>query len=137
MRVRALRRCAASPETVWPWIADPHLHVRTLPSSVTNTRVLDNGDIECVARAMGLSERMLVRVTETDPPFRLVEQRIDGHRRATTVFEVEPAGDGSLVTVTSEIDLPRLLARLAGGPIRTGLEQELANLDRLSAADGG
>ncbi len=133
MRVRASRRCAASPETVWPWIADPNRHVRTLPPSVTDVRVLDNGDIECVARAMGLRERMRVRVTETNPPHRLVEKRVDGHRHATTVFEIEPAGDGSLVTVTSEIALPRLLGRLAGGPIRSGLEEELANLDRLSA----
>ena len=82
----------------------------------------------------GTNERMVVRVVETDPPRRLVEQRVDGTRRGTTVFEVEPDGSGSRVTLTSDIDLPRLLSAVAKGPVERGLSQQLENLDRLSSA---
>ena len=71
------------------------MHVRTLPDCVRDAEVLDNGDIACVVTAMGVSEPMIVRVVEADPPRRLVEQRVDGRREATTIFEVEPDGDGS------------------------------------------
>jgi len=84
--------------------------------------------------AMGANERMVVRVVETDPPRRLVEERVDGTRRGTTVFEVEPDGAGSRVTLTSDIDLPRLLSAVAKGPVERGLSQQLENLDRLSSA---
>jgi carbon monoxide dehydrogenase subunit G len=136
MRVSATRRCTASPEQLWPWIAEPEKHVQTLPDSVTRVEVRKNGDIACVVHAMGASEPMVVRVVETHPPRRLVEERVDGRRQATTVFDVAADGAGSLVTLTSEVDLPRLLAAVAKGPVQRGLTDQLANLDRLSATAG-
>lgn len=134
MKVTVTRRCAAPPEVLWPWIADPELHVKTLPESVGRIEVLDGGDVSCVVTAMGVSEPMIVRVVEADEPRRLVEKRVDGARDATTVFEVAADGEGSTVTLTSEIELPRLLAAVAKGHVERGLSQQLANLDRLSAA---
>ena len=136
MRVSVTRRCAAPPEQVWPWIAEPEKHVQTLPQSVAHVQIRENGDIACVVHAMGASEPMIVRVVETDPPRRLVEERVDGRRQATTVFDVAPDGDGSTVTLTSDVDLPRLLAAVAKGPVQRGLADQLENLDRLSAAAG-
>jgi carbon monoxide dehydrogenase subunit G len=132
--VSVTRRCAAPPEAVWPWLAEPERHVQTLPDSVRDVRVLENGDVACVVSAMGANERMVVRVVEQDPPRRLVEERVDGGRRGVTIFEVAPDGDGSLVRLTSDIDLPRLLSAVAKGPVERGLAEQLANLDRLSAA---
>jgi len=134
VKVAVTRRLAAAPEDVWPWLVEPERHVRTLPGSIRDAQILDNGDIACVVSAMGTNERMVVRVVETDPPRRLVEQRVDGTRRGTTVFEVEPDGAGSRVTLTSDIDLPRLLSAVAKGPVERGLSQQLENLDRLSSA---
>jgi carbon monoxide dehydrogenase subunit G len=127
------RRCAAPPEVVWPWIADPHLHVRTLPESVSRIEVLENGDVSCVVSALGISEPMVVRVVGAEEPRRLVERRVDGAREATTVFEVQPDGEGSAVTLTSEIAVPWVIAAVARSHVERGLEQQLANLDRLSA----
>jgi carbon monoxide dehydrogenase subunit G len=82
---------SAAPQDVWDVISDPHRHVRTLPSSVSQVEVLGSGEISCTVSAMGKSERMLVRRTELEPPRRLVEQRVDGTREGTTEFVVEPA----------------------------------------------
>ena len=133
MSVRASRRCAAPPAAVWEWIADPHKHVRILPDGIRDARVQDNGDIACRIVAAGFDERMVVRTVESDPPRRLLERRVDGRRQASTVFEIEPDGDGCSVTITTEPGLPRLLARLAEGALRRALEEELENIDRMSA----
>ena len=135
MRVVVSRRMAAAPERVWPWVAEPRKHVQTLPSSVSQITVHENGDIACLVSAMGVQEPMVVRVIETDPPRRLVEKRVDGKREGTTTFEIAAAdGGGSDVTLTSELDLPRLAATFAKPLIEQGLKAQLEMLDRLSAA---
>ena len=134
MRISVTRLCIAPPDRIWPWLVDPHLHVRTLPSSVSQIEVRDNGDIACRVSAMGIGEHMVVRVVERDEPWRMVERRVDGGRDATTTFELSANGSGTLVTVVSEIDLPRLLAVVARSHAERGLRQELEQLDRLSSA---
>jgi carbon monoxide dehydrogenase subunit G len=79
---------------------------------------------------MGKSERMLVRRTELEPPRRLVEQRVDGTRKGTTEFVVEPDGSGSRVTLTAVVELPRLVAGLAKGHIEKGLSKQLELLEQ-------
>ncbi len=133
MQVEVSGRCAAPPETVFGWIAEPHKHIRMLPEGVRNARVLENGDMACELLAMGMQEHMVVRIVETDAPRRVLEQRVDGRRRGRTEFRIEPDGEGSLVTIACEIELPRLLAGLARGPVEHGLRSQLRNLDALSA----
>jgi carbon monoxide dehydrogenase subunit G len=120
----------ADPQDVWDVIADPHRHVLTLPSSVSEIEVHDNGDIACVVSAMGKSERMLVRRTLCDPPRRLVEERVDGRRKGRTEFTIEPDATGSRVTVVADVDLPMLVGAVAKGPIESGLKEQLAGLER-------
>jgi len=127
--------CAAPPEVVWQWIADPHQHIRMLPDEIRDRRVLENGDIACELVAMGVREQMAVRVVESDPPRRLVERRVDGNREGTSVFELEAEGDhATRVTLTSDVELPRLLGAMAAGPMRAALERQLVNLAALVAA---
>jgi hypothetical protein len=76
---------------------------------------------------------MVVRVVERQEPNRLVEERVDGKRGGTSVFEVQPDGDGSVVTLTSDVDLPFLIAGVAKKPVEQSLTRQLENLDRLSA----
>ncbi|MDX6547486.1 MAG: Polyketide cyclase / dehydrase and lipid transport [Gaiellales bacterium] len=134
MKVTVSRTIAATPEAIWDVIADPHRHVKTLPSSVSQIEVGESGEIACVISAMGQSERMQVRRTVLEPPRRLVEERFDGTRTGRTEFQIAPQGAGSHVTLTAEIGLPMLLAGLARGPVTEGLEQQLANLERESVA---
>lgn len=133
MKIEVSRRCSAPPEAVWEWVADPHRHIQMLPSAIRNARVLDDGNMQAELVTAGVSETMVVRVTATDPPRRLEEERIDGRRRATTVFELEPDGDGSRVTIRSEVEIPRLVAGLAKPAVTRALDEQLANLDRLSS----
>ena len=134
MKVSVSRRCAAPAETVWEWIADPHKHIQMLPHEIRDATVLENGDISAVAHAPGHTERMVVRVVESDRPVRVVGERIDGHRQGRTEFTVAPAGEGCVVTINAELQLPRLIAAVAGSKIKHSLGEQLANLDRLSAA---
>jgi carbon monoxide dehydrogenase subunit G len=134
VKVSVSSTCPASPEVVWEWIADPEKHIRMLPDEIRDGHVLDNGDIACELVAMGVRERMIVRVVEADPPRRLVEQRVDGNREGMSVFELEAEGDlATRVTLTSEVDLPRFLGAMATGPIRAALEHQLQNLAALVA----
>jgi len=121
---------SAAPQDVWDVISDPHRHVRTLPTSVSQVEVLGSGEISCTVSAMGKSERMLVRRTKLEPPRRLVEQRVDGIREGTTEFVVEPDGSGSRVTLTAVVALPRLVAGLARGHIEQGLSRQLELLEQ-------
>ena len=121
---------SAAPQDVWDVISDPHRHVRTLPTSVSQVEVLGSGEIACTVSAMGKSERMLVRRTKLEPPRRLVEQRVDGIREGTTEFVVEPDGTGSRVTLTAVVALPRLVAGLAKGHIEQGLSRQLELLEQ-------
>jgi carbon monoxide dehydrogenase subunit G len=134
VKVTVATTCPAPPEVVWEWIADPHKHIRMLPSEIHNGHVLENGDIACELVTMGAREPMVVRVVESDPPRRLVEERVDGRRNGTSVFELEPEGDhATRVTLTSEVELSRLLSAMAAGPVRRALETQLRNLAALVA----
>ncbi len=127
--------CPAPPEVVWEWIVDPHRHIRMLPDEIQDRYVLENGDIACELVAMGKREFMVVRTVEAEPPRRLVNERVDGHREGTSVFELEPEGEhATRVTLSSEVALPRLLAAMASAPIRSALEDQLRNLAALVAA---
>ena len=134
MKASVSRSIPAAPEAVWAVISDPNRHVRTLPPSVSDVQVFESGEIGCVVSAMGRSERMRVRRTVLQPPRRLVEERVDGTRAGRTEFLIEPDGSGSRVTLTAEIDLPRLVAAVAKGPVEQGLRQQLDGLAREAAA---
>jgi carbon monoxide dehydrogenase subunit G len=135
VKVTVSGTCPAPPEVVWEWIADPHRHIRMLPDEVRDSRVLENGDMACELHTMGMREEMVVRMVSSEPPRRLVEERVDGHRKGTSVFELEPEGShATRVTLTSEVDLPRLLAAMASGPVRSALDAQLRNLAALVAA---
>ena len=134
MKASVSRSIQAPPEAVWAVISDPKRHVRTLPPSVSEVQVFESGEIGCVVSAMGRSERMRVRRTVLEPPRRLVEERVDGTRAGRTEFLIEPDETGSRVTLTAEIDLPRLVAAVAKGPVEQGLRQQLDGLAREAAA---
>jgi carbon monoxide dehydrogenase subunit G len=135
VKVTVSTTCPAPPDVVWEWLIDPQKHIRMLPDEIRDGRVLENGDVACELVAMGVREPMVVRIVEADPPWRLVERRVDGHREGTSVFELEREGEhATRVTLTSEVDLPRLLGAMAAGPMRAALDHQLRNLAALVAA---
>jgi carbon monoxide dehydrogenase subunit G len=88
----------------------------------------------CELVTIGVHEPMTVRIVEMDPPRRLVEERVDGRRRGTSVFEIEPEGEhASRVTLTAEVELSMFAAAVASGPIRSSLGDQLRNLATLVA----
>ena len=136
MRVEAEHTCAAAPAAVWRSLADPALHERTLPAAVRDRCVHETGEISGTVEAMGFRETMLVRLEAERPGERLVARRVDGARAGVTVFELIPAGDGTVVRAYADLDLPFLVRALAAEPLRRGLAEQLENLDRESARGG-
>jgi carbon monoxide dehydrogenase subunit G len=135
VKVTVSATCPAPPDVVWEWIVDPHRHIRMLPDEIRDGRVLENGDMACELVTMGVREQMVVRIVSREPPRRLVEERVDGNRKGTSVFELEREGEhATRVTLTSEVDLPRLLAAMASGPMRSALDAQLRNLAALVAS---
>jgi carbon monoxide dehydrogenase subunit G len=140
VKVSVSRRCAAAPDVVWAWLADPVRHERTLPGSIVDRSVLPDGNLAGTVTGTGLREQVVMRLEREREPAaggagRLVARRIDGGREATTAFELAPADGGTLVTAVAELKLPWLAERLARGPVRSALEEQLANVDRLSAGE--
>ena len=136
MKVTVATTCPASPDVVWEWIADPHKHIRMLPDEIRDARVLENGDMACELVTVGVREPMTVRIVEQDRPRRLVEERVDGKRKGTSVFEIEPEGEhASRVTLTAEVELPLLASAVAAGPMKSALGDQLRNLATLVATE--
>jgi carbon monoxide dehydrogenase subunit G len=136
VKVTVATTCPASPDVVWEWIADPHKHIRMLPDEIRDARVLENGDMACELVTVGVREPMTVRIVEQDRPRRLVEERVDGKRKGTSVFEIEPEGEhASRVTLTAEVELPLLASAVAAGPMKSALGDQLRNLATLVATE--
>jgi carbon monoxide dehydrogenase subunit G len=134
VKVTVATTCPAPPDVVWEWIADPHKHIRMLPDEIRNAEVLENGDMACELVTVGVREPMTVRIVASDPPRRLVEERVDGKRKGSSIFEIEPEGEhASRVTLTAEVELPLLASAVATGPMKSALNDQLRNLATLVA----
>jgi uncharacterized membrane protein len=75
-------------------------------------------------RLGGLRQEAAFLVLEDDPPRRLAIASEGGPANARATFELEPAGDGTLVKFTLEVEL-RGAARVAGGLVKTAAQREV------------
>ena len=137
MKVTVSTTCAAPPEVVWEWIADPHKHIRMLPDEIRNAEVLENGDIACQLVSVGRA-----RADDRSGPSRRTRRGgswrsgSTASARGTSVFEIEPEGEhASRVTLTAEVELSMLASAVASGPIKSALGDQLRNLATLVATE--
>ena len=75
-------------------------------------------------RLGGLRQEAAFLVVEDDPPRRLAIASEGGPANARATFELEPSGDGTLVTFTLEVELHGA-ARFAGGLVKTAAQREV------------
>ena len=75
-------------------------------------------------RLGGLRQEAAFLVLEDDPPRRLAISSEGGPANARATFELEPSGDGTLVTFTLEVELHGA-ARFAGGLVKTAAQREV------------
>jgi carbon monoxide dehydrogenase subunit G len=75
-------------------------------------------------RLGGLRQQSAFLVIEDDPPRRLAIASEGGPANARATFELEPSGDGTLVTFTLEVELHGA-ARFAGGLVKTAAQREV------------
>jgi uncharacterized membrane protein len=77
-----------------------------------------------VRRLGALRHEASFLVLEDDPPRRLAIASEAGSANARASFDLEPCGDGTLVTFRLEVDL-RGAARIAGGLVKTAAQREV------------
>ena len=77
-----------------------------------------------VRRLGGRRQEATFLVVEDDPPRRLAITSTGGPAAARATFDLEPAGDGTLVTFTLDVEL-RGAARMAGPIVKTTAQREV------------
>ena len=77
-----------------------------------------------VRRVAGLRQEATFLVVEDDPPRRLVIASESGLADARATFELEPSGDGTLITFTLEVELHGP-ARVARRIVKTTAQREV------------
>ena len=77
-----------------------------------------------VRRVAGLRQEATFLVVEDDPPRRLVIAYESGLADARATFELEPSGDGTLITFTLEVELHGP-ARVARRIVKTTAQREV------------
>jgi uncharacterized membrane protein len=77
-----------------------------------------------VRRVAGIRQEASFLVLEDDPPRRLAIASEGGSAKARASFDLERAGDGTLVTFTLELELHGA-ARVAGAIVKTTAQREI------------
>ncbi len=114
------RTVAATQQTVWEVIADPHHHARWWPGVDRVESVSDDGFTQVLRTRRGRPIRADFRVAELTPPWIAVwEQQLEGTPFARVLSEslmqvnLEPEGEATKVTIAHRLK-PRGYSRTGG-----------------------
>ncbi len=128
MRVELTVEIARSPEEVFAYLADVS-NLAAWQSGVRAAAIVGGGPAELGARIeesrhlLGRELRTTLEVAEYEPPHLFVLRALDGPVQFTVRHELEPAGEGTLVTVVGEGDAG-LLPGFAAGIMARRVEKE-------------
>jgi carbon monoxide dehydrogenase subunit G len=130
-RARRTRTVDASPEAVWRVVGDPNHQARWWPKVARVESVHDTAFTRVYATSKGKPVRADFRIAEADPPRRRRwVQVLEGTpferfmSAAEEVVVVEPAGEGSSVTVEIRQKL-RGLSRFGGFLVKRATRRQL------------
>jgi carbon monoxide dehydrogenase subunit G len=101
--------------------------VRDLENAPEWQRSLESVDVQAgteVRRVGGKRQTMKFFVLDDDPPRRLTISSEGGPAKARATFDLEPAGDGTAVKFTLDIEL-RGAARFAGPIVKSTAQSEV------------
>lgn len=135
-------RIAAEPALVFERITDLSGHEAFTDHFLIDWRDASADHVNVRAKVPGPEDRADVEVVEREPPHRLVEQLVaaKGTRRARSTWTLEPDGDATIVTFTTEQQATpaaeRLLAPLTRRWIQRGNDRALERLRDLVESGG-
>lgn len=135
-------RIAAEPALVFERITDLSGHEAFTDHFLIDWRDTSADHVNVRAKVPGPEDRADVEVVEREPPHRLVEQLVaaKGKRRARSTWTLEPDGDATIVTFTTEQQATpaaeRLLAPLTRRWIQRGNDRALERLRDLVESGG-
>ena len=101
--------------------------VRDLENAPEWQRSLESVDVQAgteVRRVGGMRQTMKFFVLDDDPPRRLTISSEGGPAKARATFDLEPAGDGTAVKFTLDVEL-RGAARFAGPIVKSTAQSEV------------
>jgi len=144
LTARRTRTVAAPPEQLWEVVSDPHHLPRWWPR-VTRVEDVEGGAFTEVMRTeRGKLVRADFQLVEVDPRARRLrwEQRLEGTpfarvlSAAETELTLEPAGQGTTVSIELRQKLNGVLARFGGFMVRRAaiatVDEALEGLERIS-----
>ncbi len=135
-------RIAAEPALVFERITDLSGHEAFTDHFLIDWRDTSADHVNVCAKVPGPEDRADVDVVEREPPHRFVEQLVaaKGKRRARSTWTLEPDGNATIVTFTTEQQATpaaeRLLAPLTRRWIQRGNDRALERLRDLVESGG-
>ncbi|TMK95584.1 MAG: SRPBCC family protein [Actinobacteria bacterium] len=141
---RRSRTVAAPPEQLWEVVSDPHHLPRWWPRVTRVEDVEDGAFTEVMRTEKGKLVRADFQLVEVDPLAHRLrwEQRLEGTpfsrllSAAETELTLEPAGEGTTVSIELRQKLKGVLARFGGFMVRRAaiatIDEALEGLTRIS-----
>lgn len=124
-RARAEAVIAASPEAVFPWLVEPERIARWIGGTI-ECRAVEGGGVHQVVEQSGRRIEIDSQVTESQPPRRLVVQKVSpGLFDMTMTHDLTPEAGGTRLVISLSAELRSRLARLAAPMIARQVQAKL------------
>ena len=120
---------ARTPEEVFAYLSD----VANLPEWQSGVRAaVQTGDrIEETRSFLGREMRTTLEILENEPPRVLTLKALDGPVRFTVTHELEPAGNGTRLTVVAEGDVPGFASGIVAQQAKRQFSKDFARLKEI------
>ncbi len=128
-RIESIRELPHTPERVFEFLSDLHNHWQLEDSFIAVNGVGNGGGRILIRGPLGITREARTEVVEAEAPSRLVGRAVLGTTVGAVAWKILPEGDGSLVSLSAEVErastADRLLLVLGG---RRWLRRRFANV---------
>jgi hypothetical protein len=134
-RIESIRGIPHTPERVFEFLSDLYNHWQLEDSFIAVNGVGNGGGRILIRGPLGITREARTEVVEAEAPSRLVGRAVLGTTVGEVAWKILPEGDGSLVSLSAEVEGARAGDRLLlvlGGRrwLRRRFANVLATLDR-------
>jgi uncharacterized protein YndB with AHSA1/START domain len=128
-RIESIRELPHPPERVFEFLSDLHNHWQLEDSFIAVDGVGNGGGRILIRGPLGITREARTEMVEAEAPSRLVGRAVLGTTVGEVAWEIRPESDGSLVSLSAEVErastADRLLLGLGG---RAWLRRRFANV---------
>jgi Polyketide cyclase / dehydrase and lipid transport len=128
-RIESIRELPHAPLRIFEFLSDLHNHWQLEDSFIAVNGVGNGGGRILIRGPLGITREARTEVVEAEAPSRLVGRAVLGTTVGAVAWKILPEGDGSLVSLSAEVErasaADRLLLVLGG---RRWLRRRFANV---------